>query len=67
LLRPHFLVGAALLREARAIAGEAGLPLKIDTNPTKRRYAKSRIAITAEIVGYRPAGRIITVYPAKAA
>jgi GNAT superfamily N-acetyltransferase len=56
-------VGAALLREARAIADDAGLSLKIiDTNPKKRR-AKARGAVTAEIVGYTPAGRIITFAP----
>lgn len=61
-------VGNALLREAKAIADEAGLLLKIiDTNPTKARRVKSRIALTAEIIGYRPVGRIITVYPVKAA
>lgn len=60
-------VGAALLRDARAIADDAGLSLKIiDTNPKKRR-AKARVAITAEIIGYAPAGRIITFPPNKAA
>jgi GNAT superfamily N-acetyltransferase len=56
-------VGAALLREARTIADDAELSLKIiDTNPTKKRRATSRIALTAEILGYAPAGRIITYY-----
>jgi GNAT superfamily N-acetyltransferase len=56
-------VGAALLREARTIADEAGLSLKIiDTNPRKRR-AQSRLARTAEIIGYMPAGRILTFCP----
>jgi GNAT superfamily N-acetyltransferase len=56
-------VGAALLREARAIADEAGLALKIiDTNPAKKRRARSRIALRAEILGYAPAGRIITFH-----
>jgi GNAT superfamily N-acetyltransferase len=60
-------VGAALLREAKAIADDAGLALKIiDTNPKKRR-AKARGAVTAEIIGYAPAGRIITFHPGKAA
>ena len=60
-------VGAALLRDARAIADDAGLALKIiDTNPNKRR-AKSRIGRTAEIIGYVPAGRIITFHPNEAA
>jgi GNAT superfamily N-acetyltransferase len=60
-------VGAALLREARIIADDAGLALKIiDTNPRKRRCVKSRIALTAEIIGYAPAGRIITFHPSEA-
>jgi GNAT superfamily N-acetyltransferase len=61
-------VAAALLQEARAIANDTDLALKIiDTNPTKVRRARSRMAVTAEIVGYRPAGRVITVYPSEAA
>ena len=60
-------VAAALLREAKTIADEAGLALKIiDTNPAKKRRAKSRMAVTAQIIGYRPAGRILTFYPSKA-
>jgi GNAT superfamily N-acetyltransferase len=56
------IVGAALLRDAKAIADEADLSLKIiDTNPKKRR-ANARIARTAEIIGYAPAGRIITYH-----
>lgn len=61
-------VASALLREAKAIADDAELMLKIiDTNPTKARRARSRMALTAEILGYEPKGRIITVYPVKAA
>lgn len=61
-------VASALLKEARAIADDAELALKIiDTNPTKQRPVRSRLAITAEIIGYRPAGRIITAYPSEAA
>jgi hypothetical protein len=60
-------VGAALLREARIIADDAHLALKIiDTNPSKKRRARSRMALTAEIIGYAPAGRIITFHPDKA-
>jgi GNAT superfamily N-acetyltransferase len=60
-------VGAALLRDAKAIADDAGLSLKIiDTNPKKRR-AKSRVAVTAQIIGYAPAGRIITFHSNEAA
>ena len=60
-------VGAALLRDARAIADEAELSLKIiDTNPKKRR-ATARVTVAAEIIGYAPAGRIITFPPSKAA
>jgi GNAT superfamily N-acetyltransferase len=61
-------VGAALLREAKAIADDARLTLKIiDTNPTKRRRATAPGAITqitqiTQILGYAPAGRIFT-YP----
>jgi GNAT superfamily N-acetyltransferase len=52
-------VGAALLREARAIAEEAGMTLKIiDTNPTKNR----RRAVTGQIIGFRPAGRVFTAH-----
>jgi GNAT superfamily N-acetyltransferase len=61
-------VAAALLREARGIADDADLSLKIiDTNPAKARRARSRMALTAEILGYQPRGRIITLYPKKAA
>lgn len=61
-------VATALLGEARSIADAAELPLKIiDTNPTKARRAKSRIALTAQIIGYRPAGRVITFHPVEAA
>jgi GNAT superfamily N-acetyltransferase len=60
-------VGAALLREARAIADDAGLSLKIiDTNPKKRR-AEARVAVSAQIIGYAPAGRIVTFRPNVAA
>jgi hypothetical protein len=60
-------VGAAVLREARAIADDAGLSLKIiDTNPKKRR-AEARVAVLAQIIGYAPAGRIITFRPNAAA
>jgi GNAT superfamily N-acetyltransferase len=53
----------ALLQEARGIADAAGLALKIiDTNPTRQRH-KGRAAVTAEIVGYAPAGRVLTFYP----
>jgi GNAT superfamily N-acetyltransferase len=51
--------GIALLREARAIAQGAGLTLKIiDTNPSKHR----RRAVTGQILGFRPAGRVFTEY-----
>jgi GNAT superfamily N-acetyltransferase len=53
-------VARALLQEARGIADRAGLALKIvDTNVVKRRRP-GRAAITAEIIGYRPAGRVFT-------
>ncbi len=53
-------VGAALLQEARAIAQEGGLTLKIiDTNPSKQR----RRAVTGQILGFRPAGRVFTEIP----
>jgi GNAT superfamily N-acetyltransferase len=51
-------VGAALLQEARAIAQEGGLTLKIiDTNPSRRRRA------VTQILGFRPAGRVFTEFP----
>jgi GNAT superfamily N-acetyltransferase len=54
--------GAALLREAKAIAQEAGMTLKIiDTNPGKPRRAQ-RMSVTAQIIGFRPAGRVFTAY-----
>ena len=54
----------ALLQEARGIADAAGMPLKIiDTNPTRQRRRKGKGAVTAEIIGYRPAGRVLTLYP----
>jgi GNAT superfamily N-acetyltransferase len=60
-------VGAALLREAKTIADDANLALKIiDTNPVKKRRARSRMALTAQIIGYAPAGRIFTVHSSKA-
>jgi GNAT superfamily N-acetyltransferase len=60
-------VASALLKEAKELAAAADLPLKIiDTNPAKARRARSRMAITAEIIGYAPAGRILTLYPNKA-
>jgi GNAT superfamily N-acetyltransferase len=52
-------VGAALLQEARAIAQEGGFTLKIiDTNPSRRRRA-----VTGQILGFRPAGRVFTEIP----
>lgn len=57
-------VGRALLAEAKGIAQHAGLNLKIiDTNPTKARRARRGLALTAEIIGYQPQGRVFTVYP----
>jgi GNAT superfamily N-acetyltransferase len=54
-------VGAALLQEARAIAQEGDLTLKIiDTNPSKRRRA-----VTGQILGFRPAGRVFTEIPSR--
>ena len=56
-------VARALLSNARTIADDANLSLKIiDTNPAKKRCATSRVARTAEILGYAPAGRIITYH-----
>src|SRR5689334_1752255 len=56
-------VARALLAEARGIADHAGLALKIvDTNVAKRRRP-GRAAITADIIGYRPAGRVFTHHP----
>jgi GNAT superfamily N-acetyltransferase len=53
------VAGAALLQEARAIAQEGELALKIiDTNPSKRRRA-----VTGQILGFRPAGRVFTEFP----
>jgi GNAT superfamily N-acetyltransferase len=53
------VAGAALLQEARAIAQEGELTLKIiDTNPNKQR----RRAVT-QILGFRPAGRVFTQIP----
>jgi len=50
-------VGAALLQEARAIAQEGGLTLKIiDTNPSRRRRA------VTQILGFWPAGRVFTEF-----
>jgi GNAT superfamily N-acetyltransferase len=55
-------VGAALLQEARAIAQEGELTLKIiDTNPNKQR----RRAVTGQILGFRPAGRVFTEIPSR--
>lgn len=54
----------ALLAEARGIADAAGMTLKIiDTNGARERVAKARLARTAEIIGYRPAGRVLTLHP----
>jgi GNAT superfamily N-acetyltransferase len=54
----------ALLAEARGIADEAGMNLKIiDTNPTRPRHAKGQGALTGTIIGYRPAGRVLTFMP----
>jgi hypothetical protein len=54
----------ALLAEARGIADAAGMPLKIiDTNGARERVAKGQLAKTAEIIGYRPAGRVLTFKP----
>jgi GNAT superfamily N-acetyltransferase len=53
----------ALLAEARGIADAAGMALKIiDTNPTRPRRKRPG-AVTAEIIGYRPAGRVLTFDP----
>lgn len=63
---PEHRNGAAsreLLGKAREIAQAAGLILKIiDTRPTKHR-GKRGLAITAEIIGFRPEGRVFTFYP----
>lgn len=57
-------VGRMLIQEARGIAASAGLHLKIiDINPTKKRRPRGQIALSAEILGFRPQGRIITFYP----
>ena len=65
-VRPEYRggdVARALLAEARGIADHARLVLKIvDTNVAKRRRP-GRAAITAEIIGYRPAGRVFTHHP----
>src|SRR5262249_52881727 len=54
----------ALLQEARGIADAAQMPLKIiDTNPTRARRRRLQGAVTAEIIGYQPAGRVLTFYP----
>ena len=53
-----------LLAEARGIADAAGMILKIiDTNGARERLARGPLARTAEIIGYRPAGRMLTFYP----
>ena len=54
----------ALLAEARGIADAAGMTLKIiDANGARERAAKGQLARTAEIINYRPAGRVLTFYP----
>jgi GNAT superfamily N-acetyltransferase len=54
----------ALLQEARGIADAAQMTLKIiDTNPKRERRRKGQAAVTPEIIGYKPAGRVLTFYP----
>lgn len=57
-------VSRALLQEARGIADAAGMAFKlVRLNPSKPPKTRSRMAKTAEILAYLPAGSVITFFP----
>jgi GNAT superfamily N-acetyltransferase len=53
-------VGPALLRDARDIAEQAGLPLYvIVNNPSRRRGARSGLERAASVIGFMPHGAVL--------